>query len=143
MAKYSCSAALVLAAALRLDGIASILLQFVVCCGAAFVFSLCMAAWLKSSGKRSFVCRGDVLVELLDQESTLFLGSAPREMGRKYCATFRARPNHGDAADFAFFDQRCHAPKFAPFVPTFNALCRGRGGTSQIASWSGWIVVES
>jgi len=37
VAKYSCLAALVLAAALRLDGIASIPLQFVVCCGAAFV----------------------------------------------------------------------------------------------------------
>ena len=35
--KYTCIAALVLAAALRLEGMASILLQFVVCGGAAFV----------------------------------------------------------------------------------------------------------
>ena len=65
---------------------------------------------LALTGEEGFLVRlGDVLVKFLDQESAIFLRSAP-EGSRKYRVTFRAPPNHRDAANFAFFDQRCHTP---------------------------------
>jgi hypothetical protein len=77
-------------------------------------FSLCHLLTplliLALAGEEEFlVCLGDVLVKFLDQESAIFLRTAP-EGGRKYRVTFRAPPNHRDAANFSFFDQRCHTP---------------------------------